>query len=368
MQINQGKEVGVKRGSGFVLGLSLVLALSFVACGEEEGVEGGGGGGGGGDKVLPPKVIVSTIAGTPVNEKPHGDSDGDKTTAQFNEPRGLVVDAQGNIYVADHDNYLIRKVTPQGNVTTVNPRDEKPYNSTAINHPNDITLDSKGNLYATEDSNDQQVKKVTPQGEIDAFAPASPGHSMFSSPFGIAIDAEDNLYVADARNNCIRKVTPDENVITVAGLCGPVNTEGNANGSRNVARFYRPEGIAIDSSGTLYVADSGNHCIRKVTRDGNVSTFAGICENGPPSEFNAPSGLAIDAEDNLYVADTYHSRIVKLTLNGTVIPIAGGQAGFADGNAGEAKFYYPRGIATDAAGNLYVADTANHRIRKITLK
>jgi DNA-binding beta-propeller fold protein YncE len=157
-------------------------------------------------------------------------------------------------------------------------------------------------------------------------------------------------------------------VSTIAG-----GEEGFADGKGSAAQFYHPAGIAIDAVGNLYVADFGNSRIRKVTPKGEVSTIAGskigfADGSGNAAQFFSPSGIAIDAAGNLYVADTYNHRIRKVTPKGEVSTIAGSEEGFADGQGSAAQFNIPFGIAIDAAGNLYVAAAFNHRIRKIAFR
>ena len=196
-----------------------------------------------------------------------------------------------------------------------------------------------------------------------------PGYrSRFSDPFGVVLDQEGNLYVADGGDgNSIRKIDRDGVSSTFAG-----GTEGYQEGARSAAAFNTPSGLAIDAAGNLYVADTGNNAIRKITPDGTVSTLAGDGlagdkdGKGAGAQFNGPIGIAVDAAGMVYVADTYNDRIRRIAPDGTVTTIAGGQrAGMADGAAAQALFDTPTGLALSAAGDLYIADTANHAIRKL---
>jgi len=182
------------------------------------------------------------------------------------------------------------------------------------------------------------------------------------------VGSSGNVYVADQVNHRIRKITPAGVVSTFAG-----STEGFADGAGNTAQFNYPTGVAVDSSDNVFVADSGNHRIRKITPAGVVSTFAGTGTEGfangagNTAQFNFPGGVAVGSSDNVFVADQFNHRIRKITPAGVVSTFAGtGAEGHADGTATEAQFNYPAGVAVDSSGNVYVADLGNNRIRKIT--
>ena len=206
------------------------------------------------------------------------------------------------------------------------------------------------------------------QGSADG----SGNNGRFNTPGGVAVDNVGNVYVADTGNHTIRKVTPAGAVSTLAGLAG---NSGSTNGTGGSARFYAPQGVAVDSSYNVYVADTGNHTIRKITAAGVVSTLAGLAGNsgstngtGSSARFYAPQGVAVDSSGNVYVADTWNHTIRKITVGGAVSTLAGspGNYGSADATGTSAQFYQPQGVAVDSAGNVYVGDTANHTIRKIT--
>ena len=188
----------------------------------------------------------------------------------------------------------------------------------------------------------------------------------------MAVDSADNLYVADRNNHTIRKITSGGVVSTLAGSAGAT---GSAAGTGSAARFNYPEGVAVDSASNLYVADSYNHTIRKITSDGVVSTLAGSAGNagsadgtGSAARFNGPSGVAVDSAGNLYVGDYGNHTIRKITSSGVVSTLAGlaGARGSADGTGSAARFNSPNGVTLDSAGNVYVADNQNSTIRKIT--
>jgi sugar lactone lactonase YvrE len=205
-----------------------------------------------------------------------------------------------------------------------------------------------------------------------------PGHNdgtgssaQFYRPYGVAVDFLGNAYVADTMNNTIRKITPAGVVTTLAGTPG---VAGHADGPGAAASFISPQGIAVDSQGNLYVADYYNSTIRKINRSGNVTTLAGTAGNyggsdglGSSAQFNYPSGVAVDAAGNVYVADTFNSTIRKIDPSGNVMTLAGspGVLGSNDGRGSAARFGLPWGVAVDAAGNVYVGDSTNNEIRKI---
>ncbi|MDD2699058.1 MAG: BspA family leucine-rich repeat surface protein, partial [Arcobacteraceae bacterium] len=264
-------------------------------------------------------ISVTTFAG----DGTAGSTDGIGATAQFNSPSGVAVDSSGNVFVADYINHKIRKITPDGNVST----------------------------FAGSGT--------------DGFADGTGTAAQFNYPYGVAVDSNGNVYVADVYNNKIRKITPDGNVSTFAGS----GTDGFADGSSTTAQFNHPRGVAVDSNGNVYVADVYNNKIRKITPDGNVSTLAGSTSGfadgtGTAAKFNFPSGVAVDSNGNVYVADVDNNKIRKITPDGNVSTLAGSTSGFADGTGTAAKFNYPSGVAVDSNGNVFIADT-NNRIRKI---
>ena len=203
---------------------------------------------------------------------------------------------------------------------------------------------------------------------VFGFADGAGNTAKFFQPIGVVLDASGNLYVTDAENHRIRKVTPSGNVSTFAGS----GTAGFADGAGTNAKFNSPRGITIDVAGNLYIADGINHNIRKITIAGVVTTLAGsgiagFADGvGAAAQFHFPKEIKADAAGNLYVADDINHRIRKVTPTGTVSTIAGSVSGSADGQGATATFNQPTGIAVDAAGNLFIADAKNHKIRKIT--
>jgi sugar lactone lactonase YvrE len=315
--------------------------------------------------------VVTTLAGG----SGQGTTDGTGTAAKFHEPHGIAIDSAGTLYVADYENHLVRKVSPAGVVTTLaGGADILGYvdgQGTAARFMalQGIAVDSEGNVYVTESGN-KDVRKITSSGLVTTLVTSGPG--KLGAPHGIALDASGNLYVGDYGVNVVRKVTSAGTVSTHAGTLG---TAGSNDGSTGTALFNGPSGVAIDSSNNLYIADTLNNTIRKISAAGTVTTFAGLAGrtssvdgSATAARFEDPYAVAVDGSGNLFVADATDHSIRKITSDGTVTTIAGkgGSFGSTDGAGNAARFKAPLGIAADSAGNVYVADTGNATIRKIT--
>jgi sugar lactone lactonase YvrE len=318
---------------------------------------------------------VSTLAGS----GEFGFAEGTGAAAQFWGPYGVAVDASGNVYVADEGNHRIRKITPTGTVSTLAGSGTAGFADGSgtlaqFFYPLGVAVDASDNVYVADKRN-HCIRKITPTGTVSTlagsgtagFADGSGVAAQFYSPYGVAVDALGNVYVADAVNHRIRKVTPSGTVSTLAGS----GTAGFADSTGTNAQFNNPFGVAVDASGNVYVADRLNHRIRKITPTGTVSTLAGSTYGsadgaGTNAQFSSLEGVTVDASGNVYVADTPNQRIRKITPSGTVSTLAGSAtAGFADGSGTAAQFNRPTGVAVDASGNVYVADALNSRIRKI---
>ena len=215
----------------------------------------------------------------------------------------------------------------------------------------------------------QALTFTTFAGQGPGSADGTGSAARFNDPFGVATDSSGNVYVADSINSTIRKITLAGAVTTLAGLAG---TGGSADGTGSAARFNFPIGVATDGSGNVYVGDLFNSTIRKITPAGAVTTLAGLAGSrgsadgtGSAARFASPQGVATDSSGNVYVADSDNNTIRKITPAGAVTTLAGlaGSRGSADGTGSAARFNLPRGVATDSSGNVYVADTFNNTIR-----
>jgi streptogramin lyase len=385
---------------------------------------------------LTPDGAVTTIAGRARENGATADQpwgvpiDGDRDTARFYEPTSLAVDAAGNVFVAEGvDDYwftaytAVRKISPSGEVTTliksktagqvdilplsiavdaagsVYVLDESGFllkrsagdrwtlvsSDTTSAFSGSIAADPGGNVFFTDTGN-RMVRRVGTDGVVTTLAGVEGGNgsadgmgtnARFANPTGIAVDRRGSVFVAETFNNTIRKITADGAVTTLAGLAG---SYGSNDGTGSAARFANPQGVAVDSSGTVFVADTDSHTIRKITADGVVTTLAGTAITAGPARFGgsadgpvaaarfkSPSGVAVDTHGNVIVADTGNHTIRKISADGVVTTLAGsaGVAGSNNGRGNLARFNEPSGVAIDGNGNIFVADTSNLAVRKI---
>ncbi len=334
-------------------------------------------------------AAVETLAGSGAT----GADDGTGTSASFAAPIAVTAAANGDVVIMEEAGF-VRRVTPAGVVTTVAgkwPASGKVNaigTSARFNGPSHLAQDAAGNIFVA-DTNNRVIRRVTPDGAVTVFS--GQGNSdvldgiatvaRFGNFGGIAMDAAGNLYVADQTTETIRKVTTDG---TVSTLAGSAYGTGNADGMGAAAKFRAPTALVVGKDGNIYVADRSNHCIRKITPAGATTAFAGTCGTGTygdgnpanddgmgaAARFSFPSGMAVDADGNLYVGEQGAHRIRKITPAGQVSTLAGGgtngTAGYLDGAVATALFYHPTQMATDDKSNLYVVDSRNHVIRKIT--
>ncbi|MFF7365270.1 RICIN domain-containing protein [Streptomyces sp. NPDC008125] len=333
-------------------------------------------------------AAISTVAGTGVGGF-KGD-DEPAVSAQLNAPYGVAVDSLGSLYISDYSNHRIRKVTTDGKIGTVagngvagSRGDNGPAVSAQLNSPRQIAVDRADTLYVVDTGN-HRVRKITADGTISAVAgTGSPGFSgdgglataaKLNTPLGVAVDGSGVVYVTDYGNLRVRKVTPDGTISTVAGN-GTAGPKGDG-GPAVSAQLKNPHGVAVDGAGALYIADADNHRVRKVTSDGTISTVAGTGsagfdgDGGPAAaaKLNLPLAVVVDSAGNMYVSEYNNHRVRKITPDGTISTVAGtGSAGF-DGDGGpaiSAQLKQPRGLAVDCVDALYIADRSNHRVRKI---
>ncbi len=320
-----------------------------------------------------------------------GDS-GAATSATLGGPYSVAVDSTGNVYIADQFNYRIRKVS-NGTITTVAGNgtvgfagDAAAATSAQISSALGIALDASGNLFIA-DTNNNVVRKVTTSGTISTVVGSNTAPSPYGGdgsaatagyifhPSALAFDSFGNYYIADTGNARIRKVTKDGNLYTLAGTSiSGYNTDGP---DATLIEVNNPQALATDSLGNVYVADTNNHRIRMIRPSGAISTIAGtgtagFSGDGGPAKLariNNPKGVAVDAAGNVYISDTFNNRIRMVTLDGNIVTIAGsgapGNSG-DDGPALQAQFKFPTGIAVDSARSIYVTDNQNNRVRKLT--
>ena len=326
-------------------------------------------------------IELSLLAGSDVA----GSANGKGAAASFSNVVGMVHDSAGNMFVTDLDNHTIRKITPSGVVSTFAGVEGESGNTDGdslaarFNNPWGITIDSADNLFVSEVSN-HTIRKITPAGVVSLFAgspdaisgatDATASAAKFNSPAGLAIDAANNLYVADSSNHTIRKITPTGVVSTVAGLA---LTPGITDGTGNSARFNTPLGVTADAAGTLYVADTLNSIVRKITPAGTVTTLAGSATGisgnadgaGNAARFYSPYGIKLDTSGDVYVADTSNTTVRKITPSGSVSTVVGvaGVAPFAEGILPAAVGDPTYGLSI-YAGQLFIA--TNTRVLKVS--
>lgn len=321
---------------------------------------------------------------TPITQA--GSSDGSGNNARFNQPGAIAVDAGGNLFVTDTANNTLRKITAAGVVSTLAGSAGDTGNADGsgaqarFSHPGGVAIDVAGNLYLADTLN-HTIRKVSAAGLVSTLAGSAglagqsdgtAGNARFNQPWGIARDAAGNLYVTDTGNHTVRKITSAGVVTTLAGAAAnPGDTDGNG----IHAQFNFPRGIAIDSTANLYIADSNNNTIRKLSASGDVITLAGTAGaagsndgSGQRARFNQPTGIVIDSAGNIRVSDASNQLIRGLSQTSVVSTLAGaaGIAGNTDSGGNHARFDQPMGIASDTANNIFVADSGNNLIRKVT--
>jgi sugar lactone lactonase YvrE len=334
--------------------------------------------------------IISTVAG---NGTPGDSGDGGPaTSAELHYPNAVVVDGAGNFYIADAGNNRIRKVNPSGVITTIAGNGTAGYSgdgglatSAELDSPSGVAVDGAGNVYIV-DAYNQRIRKVNASGIITTVAgngtagyggdggPATSAELDY--PSRLSADRAGNLYVADTLNERIREVNTSGIITTVAGN-GAYGYSGDG-GPATSAELDYPTDVAVDGAGNLYIADADNSRIREVNASGIITTIAGNGTAGysgdgglaTSAELDSPSGVAVDGAGNVYIVDAHNEHIRKVNASGIITTVAGnGAAGYSGdgGPATSAELWGPVGVAVDGAGNLYIADFGNTRIRKVDL-
>ncbi|MBO0949457.1 hypothetical protein J2I46_12750 [Fibrella sp. HMF5405] len=336
--------------------------------------------------------VINSVVGTGTRGSGGYSGDGGPaTSAQLNEPYGGVVDGSGNLYIADRNNHRIRKINAARVISTIAGTgnagyggDGGPATSASLNSPTGVAVDNSGNLYIA-DQNNHRIRKVSPLGVTTTVAgTGEAGYSddggpatsaQLRSPTGVAVDGNNNLYIADSGNHRIRKVSSSGIITTVAGTS--ISGYGGDGGLATIAHLNGPTGVAIDGSGNLYIADLGNHRIRKVNTSGIITSIAGTGisgyggDGGPATSayLSSPTSVAVGDSGKLYIADLGNHRIRRVNMLGIITTVAGNGNGCDNGDCGlaiSARLRSPSGVAVDSSGNLYIADYFDHRIRKVS--
>nr|MDP8943590.1 hypothetical protein [Actinomycetota bacterium] len=331
---------------------------------------------------------IATVAGN--GTLGYSGDGGPATSAALREPRGVHPDGSGNLFIADTENNRVRKVNSSGTISLVAGNGTAGYSgdggaatSAELHAPTDVLVDAAGNVFVADSLNDR-VRKVDPAGTITTVAGTGVGgysgdggpatSARLSTPAGLALDSDGNLYIADSINDVVRKVDGAGVIQTVAGN-GSFGYSGDG-GPATSAELHRPYDLAIDTAGSLHIADSLNDAVRKVDTSGTITTVAGTGaygysgDGGPATaaKLAAPEGVAVDGSGNLFLSDSDNHRIRKVNSSGTIDTVAGtGTAGFSGdgGPATSAQLYNPGRIALTPSGDLYVGDRNNHRVRRV---
>jgi sugar lactone lactonase YvrE len=343
--------------------------------------DGGGGGAGG---------VIRTVAGT--NQRGFSGDGGSAVSASFHQPRAAAVGPDGTVYIADTFNHRVRRVDPGGAVTTLvgtgqaaYSGDDGPAGAATLHWPHGVTLDPAGAGLYIADSANHRVRRVDLASGIIATVAgsATPGAggdggpataAQLQDPKALYAAPSGELYIADSGNDRIRRVDGTGTITTVAGT-GIAGYSGDG-GPATAAQFDGPRGLAGDGAGNLYVADDNNHRIRRIDGAGVVTTLAGTGtggfsgDGGPAvsAQLDHPRGVAVDGRGNVFIADSMSARVRMVDPGGVIATVAGcGRQGYGGdgGPATVARLFEPRGVAVDAAGRLFVADTYNDRVRRV---
>ncbi len=391
LQLNGAADLGVAQNGSFAFPVGLAGGTSYLVSvrtaparpDQRCEIENGAGTVGGADVtnvtvrcVTPLRLLAGKPGGA-------GNADGPAVQARFFSPRGVAIAASGVVYVADSGNHRIRRIATDGQVSTLAGdgtagATDGPAATARFNAPTGVTVDTAGNVYVADRGN-HSIRRVAPDGTVSTFAGLSEtagtadgtgATARFSGPNDVALDAAGNLYVAEAQN-AIRKITPAREVSTLAGIKG---TAGFRNGPGAQALFASPNGLGVDSAGNVFVADTLNGGIRRVAPDGTVSSYGTsppqlTCFRPASPPFCDPADVAVDANGRVWVSESGSNSVRVIATDQTVTVLAGTPSsggGFADGAGAAARFLGPRGIAFDPAGNALVADADNHLMRRVT--
>ena len=324
---------------------------------------------------------VRTLAGQALVS---GATNGSGSSATFSDPAAIVADAGGNFFVADSRNHAIRKITTNGVVTTfagqlgIAGTANGTGTGAQFNLPCGLAFDQGGNLYVSDTGNNT-VRKITPNGVVTTsagvagaggFEDGAAGGALFNSPLGIAVRTNGDVFVADSGNHCLRKISGS----VVSTFAGSPQAWGSVDSSGTNASFNSPCGLALDAQGNLFVCDANNNTLRKISANGTVTTFAGAAGqdgaadgNLSTARFRSPAELAFDQRGNLFVADSFNQTIRKISPDGRVTTVSGaaGISGTNSGVNGGGRFFNPYGIAVAADGSLVVADAYNELVRVV---
>jgi trimeric autotransporter adhesin len=330
--------------------------------------------------------IVTTIAGT--DSVGYSGDGGAATNATMWDPSGIAVDAGGNVYFCDEHNYTVRKITPSGYISTIAGTGTSGFSgdggaatAAAFSYTYNIAIDASGNLFVVDDRN-QRIRQVSASGIVNTVAgsgsdtisgdggPATAAGVEY--PSAVAVDGWGNIYIGDYENSVIRKVNTSGIITTIAGnFTAGFSGDG---GPATAAAINQPWGIAVDGAGNIFFTDYNNYCVRKINASGIISTVAGTPgvqgyggDGGPATAalFSRIYGIVVDPSGNLYVADAANYRIRKIDASGIITTIAGnGIQGHVDGSAtGTAKLYFPYGLARANDGTIYFTD--DNTVRKL---
>jgi sugar lactone lactonase YvrE/murein DD-endopeptidase MepM/ murein hydrolase activator NlpD len=340
-----------------------------------------------------PKVLNSTVqTASPETPKPSafalapqvsewggegvtGMLEGERTHARFADPFGLAIDVSGNLYVADAgDNNRIRKISREGVVTTFAGGKEGFADGAAtaeFNTPSGLAVDALGNVYVADTGNNA-IRKITPQGIVSTIAgngkagyrDGAASVAEFNGPIGVAVDHTGNVYVADTYNDRIRRITPAGQVSTLAGG----NSPGYLDGPAGMALFDTPCALAVGVNGEVYVADTRNNAIRTVSSNGQVATLARTLSNDHAALWRRPIGLALASDGTLYIGEMGHGRIMQISPTGELYGLTGVDIDFPSGDDSALRFSQPVAIALDKDGALLVSDPVAFAIRKVALR